>query len=143
MSTSSLSTSSDDELNSNRNPNPNTKPIDDELSLASITLTESNGNGSVNVNDQNACGQVEVDVEGPSSPTSSGYAGERGSSSEGTSNSRIDDDDEIREVINDDGFVDGVRDARAAPWMPGKRHVDEVSLLPFVVSRGELLFTHC
>ncbi|KAH7561050.1 hypothetical protein JRO89_XS10G0163300 [Xanthoceras sorbifolium] len=136
MTSSSSLTSSDDEPNSNPNP----KPIDDELSLASVTLTESTtSNGSVNenVNENNHhdAGDEErteivwgrknsgVEVEAPSSPSSSGYAGERGSSSE-TSNSRID-DDEIQEVRNNDGFVDGVRDSQASSWVPGKRHVDE------------------
>lgn len=120
MSSSSSTSSSDDELSS--------KPIKDEVSLASITLTESNGNGSVDVNNDLAWGRkssaVEVEADGSSSASSSGYAGERGSSE--TSNSRID-EDEIQEVNNDGGFGDGVHDSRAA-WVPGKRHVDEVSL---------------
>ncbi|TXG73848.1 hypothetical protein EZV62_002427 [Acer yangbiense] len=128
MSSSSSSISSDDE------PNSNPKPVDDELSLASVTLNESNGNGSVNVNENEnnrqdggeiAWGRKnsEVEVEALSSPSSSGYAGERGSSSE-TTNSRIE-DDEIQQVNNDDGFVDGVDHSRASSWVPGKRHVDE------------------
>lgn len=133
MSTSSSSPSSDEELIFNPNPIP--KPIDDELTLASVTLTESNGNGSVGESDRYGGAGVVLEVEregereGPSSPSSSGYAGERGSSSEGTSNSRIgdEDDDGIQEVINDhDGFVDGVGDSSpSASWVPGKRHVDE------------------
>lgn len=133
MSTSSLSPSSDEELIFNPNPIP--KPVDDELTLASITLTESNGNGSVNESDRYGGAEVVLEAErerereGPSSPSSSGYAGERGSSSEGTSNSRIgdEDNDEIQEVINDrDGFIDGVGDSSpSASWVPGKRHVDE------------------
>ncbi|KAH9700628.1 vacuolar fusion protein MON1-like [Citrus sinensis] len=133
MSTSSSSPSSDEELIFNPNPIP--KPIDDELTLASLTLTESNGNGSVGESDRYGGAGVVLEAEregereGPSSPSSSGYAGERGSSSEGTSNSRIgdEDDDGIQEVINDhDGFVDGVGDSSpSASWVPGKRHVDE------------------
>ncbi|ESR37807.1 hypothetical protein CICLE_v10028088mg [Citrus x clementina] len=133
MSTSSSSPSSDEELIFNPNPIP--KPIDDELTLASLTLTESNGNGSVGESDRYGGAGVVLEAEregereGPSSPSSSGYAGERGSSSEGTSNSRIgdEDDDGIQEVINDhDGFVDGVGDSSPSPsWVPGKRHVDE------------------
>lgn len=135
MSTSSSSPSSDEELIFNPNPIP--KPIDDELTLVSLTLTESNGNGSVCESDRYGGAGVVLEAEregereGPSSPSSSGYAGERGSSSEGTSNSRIgdEDDDGIQEVINDhDGFVDGVGDSSpSASWVPGKRHVDEVS----------------
>ncbi|KAH9660785.1 vacuolar fusion protein MON1-like [Citrus sinensis] len=137
MSTSSSSPSSDEELIFNPNPIP--KPIDDELTLASLTLTESNGNGSVGESDRYGGAGVVLEAEregereGPSSPSSSGYAGERGSSSEGTSNSRIgdEDDDGIQEVINDhDGFVDGVGDSSPSPsWVPGKRHVDEVVFL--------------
>ncbi|KAL9416224.1 hypothetical protein AB3S75_039421 [Citrus x aurantiifolia] len=133
MSTSSSSPSSDEELIFNPNPIP--KPIDDELTLASLTLTESNGNGSVCESDRYGGAGVVLEAEregereGPSSPSSSGYAGERGSSSEGTSNSRIgdEDDDGIQEVINDhDGFVDGVGDSSpSASWVPGKRHVNE------------------
>ncbi|KAK9175861.1 hypothetical protein WN944_027871 [Citrus x changshan-huyou] len=133
MSTSSSSPSSDEEVIFNPNPIP--KPIDDELTLASLTLTESNGNGSVGESDRYGGAGVVLEAEregereGPSSPSSSGYAGERGSSSEGTSNSRIgdEDDDGIQEVINDhDGFVDGVGDSSpSASWVPGKRHVDE------------------
>lgn len=133
MSTSSSSPSSDEELIFNPNPIP--KPIDDELTLASVTLTESNGNGSVGESDRYGGTELVLEAEregereGPSSPSSSGYAGERGSSSEGTSNSRIgdEDDDDIQEVINDhDGFVDGVGDSSpSASWVPGKRHVDE------------------
>ncbi|KAF2321762.1 hypothetical protein GH714_002542 [Hevea brasiliensis] len=66
----------------------------------------------------------ELKVDGPSSPSSSGYAGERGSSSV-TSASRIGEvsEDEIQEAGND-GDVDGNLDSQAA-WVPGKRHVDE------------------
>lgn len=68
----------------------------------------------------------EHEVDAPSSPSSSGYAGERGSSS-ATSESGIGEggEDEIREVRNDDS-VDGVSDLQQS-WVPGKRHVDEVS----------------
>ena len=79
----------------------------------------------------------EVEVEAPSSPSSSGYAGERGSSSGSGSSGGFDmigggigggDDDEIQEVSN----VDSIQDSQAS-WMPGKRHVDEVldSILHF------------
>nr|XP_023926872.1 vacuolar fusion protein MON1 homolog [Quercus suber]POE92583.1 vacuolar fusion protein mon1 like [Quercus suber] len=71
----------------------------------------------------------EVEVEAPSSPSSSGYAGERGSSSGSGSSGGFDmigggigggDDDEIQVVSN----VDSIQDSQAS-WMPGKRHVDE------------------
>ncbi|XP_010542593.1 PREDICTED: protein SAND [Tarenaya hassleriana] len=65
--------------------------------------------------------EMEV-VEEPESPTSSGYVGERGSSDEGTtSTSRAVDDD-----ANDDEIQEGKVDGEGrAPWLPGKRHVDE------------------
>ncbi|KAL6204838.1 hypothetical protein ACLB2K_022105 [Fragaria x ananassa] len=62
----------------------------------------------------------EVEVDGPESPSSSGYAGGRGSSSASSDGSGI---DEIAEVRNH-GVVDGVSEAQT-PWVPGKRHVDE------------------
>lgn len=67
----------------------------------------------------------ELEVDAPSSPSSSGYAGERGSSGAASSASGIDElgEDEIREVGND-GSVNGFSDSQA-PWVPGKRHVDE------------------
>ncbi|GMP88956.1 hypothetical protein CsSME_00040740 [Camellia sinensis var. sinensis] len=64
----------------------------------------------------------ELEVERQESPSSSGYAGERGSSSS-TSVSEIEEvgEDQICEVGKDDS-VDGGSD-----WVPGKRHLDEVS----------------
>ncbi|KAK8352680.1 hypothetical protein V6Z11_A05G109700 [Gossypium hirsutum] len=66
--------------------------------------------------------------EVPSSPSSSGFAGGRGSSS-ATSPSRIDeaseiDDNEIQELRND-GSLEGVSDSQASSWVTSKRHVDE------------------
>jgi hypothetical protein len=66
----------------------------------------------------------EVEVEAPSSPSSSGYAGERGSSNASASSGvsgMIDGivDDEIQEISNVDF------DSQAS-WVPGKRHVNEV-----------------
>ncbi|XP_057955435.1 vacuolar fusion protein MON1 homolog [Malania oleifera] len=66
----------------------------------------------------------ELEVDCASSPSSSGYAGERGTSS-ATSASGIDEigeDNEIRELR--DGDSTGVSDSHAS-WVPGKRHVDE------------------
>ncbi|XP_027086171.1 vacuolar fusion protein MON1 homolog isoform X2 [Coffea eugenioides] len=62
----------------------------------------------------------------PSSPSSSGYAGERGSSAtSGVEEDGNDDynDDEIVEVRSNGDF-DGVAHS-PAPWTPGKRHGDE------------------
>lgn len=67
----------------------------------------------------------EVEVDGPWSPSSSGYAGERGSSSV-TSASGIEEvggDDEICQVGNLDSS-DEALDPQAQ-WVPGKRHDDE------------------
>ncbi|GKV01216.1 hypothetical protein SLEP1_g13786 [Rubroshorea leprosula] len=70
--------------------------------------------------------EVEME-EGLPSPSSSGYAGERGSSS-ATSASRMDEmsdvSGEIQEVRND-GSLGGVSDFQGS-WIPGKRHVDEL-----------------
>lgn len=66
--------------------------------------------------------QYEAEDFAPSSPSSSGYAGERGSST-GTSAGPI-------EEVGHDGIVraDSFSNAAAesAPWVPGKRHLDEV-----------------
>ncbi|GMH10950.1 hypothetical protein Nepgr_012791 [Nepenthes gracilis] len=64
----------------------------------------------------------ELEVDTLVSPSSSGYAGERGSSSIGSA-SEIDEIEEICEVRDDD-LVDGIALSQA-PWIPGKRHVDE------------------
>ncbi|KAH7836699.1 hypothetical protein Vadar_004482 [Vaccinium darrowii] len=69
----------------------------------------------------------EVEVDRLSSPSSSGYAGERGSSGGASTASGI---EEIGEDRGFDGngrgeFFDGASDSQAPPWVPGKRHVDE------------------
>lgn len=64
--------------------------------------------------------------EVPSSPSSSGYAGGRGSSATSGVEEEDGNDDEIVQVRNNGDF-DGVADSQA-PWTPGKRHGDEVSL---------------
>ncbi|KAE8729496.1 class III HD-Zip family protein [Hibiscus syriacus] len=74
------------------------------------------------VGDQRISGE-----EGLSSPSSSGYAGGRGSSSV-TGPSRIGetgeiDDNEIQKLRND-GSLGGITGSYAS-WVPGKRHVDE------------------
>ncbi|KAG2670396.1 hypothetical protein I3843_14G081700 [Carya illinoinensis] len=67
----------------------------------------------------------ELEVDGQSSPSSSGYAGERGSTSASSAASGIDGivEDEIQHVRNDD-LVDGFSDLSSS-WVPGKRHLDE------------------
>lgn len=62
------------------------------------------------------------ELERPLSPSSSGYAGEMGSTSGGDEIIDDDEDDnEIREVGND-----GILESHE-PWVSGKRHRDEVS----------------
>jgi hypothetical protein len=92
-------------LNGSLNVNSNNHEQDDGIGLVrGVVLRRTNS-------------EVEVDVNGPSSPSSSGYAGERGSSG-------VSEDDEIEEVANDSALHE-VFDSQAA-WLPGKRHVDEV-----------------
>ncbi|PON76800.1 Vacuolar fusion protein MON [Parasponia andersonii] len=66
----------------------------------------------------------ELEVDEPASPSSSGYAGERGSSGASSGELEIGEvvEDEIQEPRSDG--VDGVLDSQAS-WVPGKRHVDE------------------
>ncbi|OIT04342.1 hypothetical protein A4A49_20796 [Nicotiana attenuata] len=65
------------------------------------------------------------EMEAPSSPSSSGYAGERGSSNASSRASGIEEevDGEILEIGNSDSF-DGVSDSQVQ-WLPGKRHGSE------------------
>nr|XP_009798420.1 PREDICTED: protein SAND-like isoform X1 [Nicotiana sylvestris]XP_009798421.1 PREDICTED: protein SAND-like isoform X2 [Nicotiana sylvestris] len=65
------------------------------------------------------------EMEAPSSPSSSGYAGERGSSNASSRASGIEEevDGEILEIGNSDSF-DGVSDSQVQ-WLPGKRHSSE------------------
>lgn len=69
----------------------------------------------------------EKEIERIGSPSSSGYAGERGSDS-GSRTSSVSEIMEISEV-NDDELPEvegnGVTDNTMASWVPGKRHVDE------------------
>ncbi|KAK9058597.1 hypothetical protein SSX86_023439 [Deinandra increscens subsp. villosa] len=71
--------------------------------------------------------EVEAEVDGGlASPSSSGYAGERGSSGSVTSGSGIDVVREVRDngsSMGDDGAV--VLDSSEAQWIRGKRHADE------------------
>ncbi|KAL9371849.1 hypothetical protein Peur_036989 [Populus x canadensis] len=91
-------------VNGSLNVNSNNHEQDDRIGLVrSVVVTRTNS-------------EVEVDVNGPSSPSSSGYAGERGSSG-------VSEDDEIQEVAIDSALHE-VFDSQAA-WLPGKRHVDE------------------
>ncbi|KAK3023111.1 hypothetical protein RJ639_042700 [Escallonia herrerae] len=66
----------------------------------------------------------ELEVDGSASPSSSGYAGERGTST-ATSASGI---EEVgRNDERNGNSFDGVMDPEAQ-WTPGKRHTDEVSV---------------
>lgn len=157
MSLDSSSSSSSGDEYIEENPNSNPKMVDERFEVLTLTEPvelESNhrGDGSEiengSLNRERNGGDEDDDrlrVEnqeifgdaGPSSPSSSGYAGERGSSS-ATSASRIDeaseiDDNEIREVRND-GSLEGISDSQASSWVPGKRHIDEVSHLHLLLS---------
>ncbi|XP_038894456.1 vacuolar fusion protein MON1 homolog isoform X2 [Benincasa hispida] len=67
----------------------------------------------------------EIEVDRPASPSSSGYAGERGSSSASSGRSEMDGvaEDEIQE-LRDDASV-GENSKSVPSWVPGKRHGDE------------------
>uniref|UniRef100_A0A0A0LVI8 Vacuolar fusion protein MON1 homolog n=1 Tax=Cucumis sativus TaxID=3659 RepID=A0A0A0LVI8_CUCSA len=67
----------------------------------------------------------EIEVDRPASPSSSGYAGERGSSSASSGRSETDGvaEDEIQE-LRDDASV-GENSNSVPSWVPGKRHGDE------------------
>ncbi|KAK8562281.1 hypothetical protein V6N13_019691 [Hibiscus sabdariffa] len=147
MSTNSSSSSSGDD-SAELNPNSGPKVVDERFDSLTLTeLIESGpsdqgnedgfNNGSLNP-ERNAGDkdddqlQVEdqemVASEAPSSPSSSGYEGERGSIS-ATSASRIDvenetDDNEIQEV-RDEGSLEGISDSQASSGVPGKYRVDE------------------
>ncbi|GAB4825425.1 Vacuolar fusion protein mon1 [Ancistrocladus abbreviatus] len=66
---------------------------------------------------------LEVEVDAMASPSSSGYAGERGSSAGSASGVDEIGENEIREVRDDDEF-NGVTGLQTS-WVPGKRHVNE------------------
>ncbi|KAK4792809.1 hypothetical protein SAY86_023244 [Trapa natans] len=62
----------------------------------------------------------ELDIERRSSPSSSGYAGGRGSSGASSASAESEED----EIQEDNHLQNGASDSHA-PWVPGKRHVDE------------------
>lgn len=68
----------------------------------------------------------EIEVDRPASPSSSGYAGERGSSSASSGRSEMDGiaEDEIQE-LRDDASVGEISNSLPS-WVPGKRHGNEV-----------------
>ncbi|XWS53275.1 hypothetical protein CRYUN_Cryun11dG0143500 [Craigia yunnanensis] len=131
------------------NPNSDPKLVDERFDLLTLTepvelepnyLGNADGidNGSLNrekinngdghddrlrVENQEIFGD-----EGPPSPSSSGYAGERGSSS-ATSASRNDEVSEIDgseiQAVRNDGSLEGISNSQASSWVPGKRHDDE------------------
>lgn len=97
-------------------------------------VASANGNGEEEIETEQHPVEMEAGEE-PPSPTSSGYDGERGSSGGATSTYKADDvseDDEIREatnVVGGGGGGDDTASQHEAAWLPGKRHVDEVSLV--------------
>lgn len=75
------------------------------------------------------------EMEAPASPSSSGYAGERGSSNASSRDNGIEEvDGEILEIGNGDSFDRGSNSQ--VQWLPGKRHGNEVS--PTEASECEL-----
>ncbi|XP_010260047.1 PREDICTED: protein SAND isoform X2 [Nelumbo nucifera] len=72
----------------------------------------------------------ELEVDAPSSPSSSGYAGERGSSSDSSASGieEVNGDDIDEAVIPADHSVDAVSDSPS--WVPGKRHINETLVYP-------------
>ncbi|PPS06669.1 hypothetical protein GOBAR_AA13982 [Gossypium barbadense] len=147
MSLDSISSSSSVDESTGLNRNSDLEPVDEQFGLLSLTepveLEPNRGNGygvaNGSLNRERSNGEEEYERltvqnreifgdERPSSPSSSGYAGERGSSSSSTA-SRIDgasevDGDEIQEVRNDCS-LEVFSDTQASAWVPGKRHVDE------------------
>ncbi|KAE8700835.1 double-stranded RNA-binding protein 2-like [Hibiscus syriacus] len=106
---------------------PNRRENGNEIADGSLNPERSNivaeDDGRLRVEDQEIFGEEELP-----SPSSSGYAGGRGSSS-ATSPSRMGEaseinDDEIQELRND-GSLGVISDSHASSWVPGKRHVDE------------------
>ena len=101
---------------------------DDDEEVASANGNEggvSNGGEEIEALPRAEEHPVEMEAgEEPPSPTSSGYDGERGSSG-GASSTYKADEDEIREANVD---ADTASQHEAA-WLPGKRHVDEVSFI--------------
>ncbi|PRQ33543.1 putative vacuolar fusion protein Mon1 [Rosa chinensis] len=120
----------DSQANGVANESPrgnNHNEIENEEEVAALTnsapsgsseVVESSGGGGGGI--LRARSNSELEADGPESPSSSGYAGGRGSSSASSDGSGI---DEIA-AVSDVEVVDGVSDSQA-PWVPGKRHVDE------------------
>ncbi|KAI3966263.1 hypothetical protein MKX01_027431 [Papaver californicum] len=86
--------------------------------------------GVVQMNSSPGCGIDEVE-ETLLSPSSSGYAGELGSSSSGASNSGIDEIEEQDGIVSNDGvnLRDNLNVGGSDVWVAGKRHSDEVVFL--------------
>ncbi|KAI3991528.1 hypothetical protein MKX01_017147 [Papaver californicum] len=82
--------------------------------------------GIIEMNSSPGCGIDEVE-ETVLSPSSSGYAGELGSSSSGASNSGIDEIEEQDGIVSNDGvnLRDNLNAGGLDVWVAGKRHSDE------------------
>ncbi|OVA03546.1 Vacuolar fusion protein MON1 [Macleaya cordata] len=115
-------------LDVNYDQNDDTQ-VEEELPTGSVLVSaevevvedvrERNSSGGVDNGIDNSEHEIDVRL----SPSSSGYAGERGTSS-ATSNSGIEEVEEDGNVITlQDSSIDAVADS--ASWVPGKRHVDE------------------
>lgn len=146
----SVSSSSSLDDSTQLSPNSDPKDVEQRFDLLSVTdepiqsepSHRGNGDGFTNgsLNPERSTGDEDDDQlvedqelvadEGPSSPNSYSYAGERGSAS-ATSVSRIDaasdiDDIEIQGGRNESSF-EGISDSQPSSGVPGKHRVDEVS----------------
>ncbi|TYI70691.1 hypothetical protein E1A91_D08G239400v1 [Gossypium mustelinum] len=144
----SVSSSSSLDDSTQLSPNSDPKDVEQRFDLLSVTdepiqsepSHRGNGDGFTNgsLNPERSTGDEDDDQlvedqelvadEGPSSPNSCSYAGERGSAS-ATSVSRIDaasdiDDIEIQGVRNESSF-EGISDSQPSSGVPGKHRVDE------------------
>ncbi|MED6206644.1 Vacuolar fusion protein mon1 [Stylosanthes scabra] len=100
-----------------------------ELQPGEVRLTIQPGSDAAAVSSSGRTTGLELGLEAPSSPSSSGYVGERGSSSSSdTSGSPIlpiaREIEEEMSIEVDDITLHGLSDSQTT-WIPGKRHVDE------------------
>lgn len=96
-----------------------------DVLASEVVVEEERESNSVSATGDVGLAWREEEVEAPASPGSSGYAGERGSSN-ASSASGIEEIGEDQVAERDGGLVNGVADSQPA-WIPGKRHVNEVS----------------
>ncbi|KAF8396733.1 hypothetical protein HHK36_018363 [Tetracentron sinense] len=107
------------------------KPVDEGLEVVE-EVRESSSSGVVSRDNS------ELEIDASLSPSSSGYAGEMGSSGSTTASGieEVDEDDIDEQVVPQDDSVN------AASWVPGKRHIDEASgrRINFLEEKEEAFF---